>query len=99
MGPGLHYLFGDGARDDSNSVVTSSSSFSKVSPTLFASLSVSFLPFPNRVRLFGGLEARGYFFSTVGVRELSRTVPAAGGSIGLFFGGELLWGSTERSAR
>jgi hypothetical protein len=98
LGPGVHYLFGEG-QADTNVSDTNTASFSKLSLSLFASLQVSFLPFRNGARFFAGLEGRVYFFSTVGVEALGRTLPAADSSLGLVIGVELPWGSRTGSAQ
>jgi hypothetical protein len=98
VGPGVHYLFGTGALDNGALDETNVSSFTKVSPTAFASLSVAFLPFRNGARFFAGLDARAYLFTAVDMPQLYRRVPAANTSFGLFIGTELPWGSKERRA-
>ena len=90
-GPGLHYLSASGGLENGGSVETSVSSSTKLSPTLFASLSTTFLPFRSGARFSAGLEARAYFFSTVDQRAAGRTVPAANASLGLTFGVEYPW--------
>jgi hypothetical protein len=96
-GPGLHYLFGDASFNyPANSP---SPSFGKASATIFASLSTSILLARSGPRLVVGVEARAYFFTTVGLPELSRTVPAANTSFGLFAGLEWPWKAKEWSAQ
>lgn len=88
-GPGIHFLFGGGSQG------STSDSFTKLVPELFASISKSFLVASNTPRFTVGAEARGYFFSSVGVPQLLRTVPAANASFLLFLGVELPWPTKE----
>ena len=90
LGPGLHYLTGDGTY---NGPVSASSSFSTASPTAFASLSTSFIAFHNGPRILLGAEARGYFFNTVDLPAAGRSVPVASSSFGIFVG--LEWSSSS----
>ena len=89
-GPGLHYLSASGGFENDGSGQSGVSSSTKLSPSAFASLSTTFLPFRSGARFFAGLEARAYFFSTVDVRAYGRTVPAANTSLGLTFGVEFM---------
>jgi len=93
-GPGIHYLVGDGTTDSG-----SSSSFDKVAPTLYASISSSFIPFRNSPRWVIALDWRAYFFATVGLPDLLRKVPAANTSLALSLGIELPWGARKGSAQ
>jgi hypothetical protein len=97
FGPGLHYLSGDGSIDPGDGGPTNSSSYSTVCPTFLASISSSFIPVHNGPRFLTGLEARAYFFSSVDLPELLRTVPTAKTSFALFLGVELPW-DKKRSA-
>ena len=89
-GPGIHFLFGDGTMDGSYGA---SQPFTKVAPTLFGSLATSFFQRRTGPSLVMGAEFRAWFFSSVDVPQLGRTVPAANTSVALFFGVELPWGS------
>jgi hypothetical protein len=100
-GPGLHLLFGDSALDAPVSDAvgnpgTSPSSYDKVSPTVFASLTGVVVPLKS-VRVLAGLEARAYFFTDVDARPLSRNIPVANTFFGAFLGVEFPYGA--RSGR
>jgi len=84
-GPGVHFLFGDASQG------SVSQSFSKVAPGLFASISTSFLLSRNAPRFVLGMEFRAYFFSSVDVPQLLRTIPAANTAFALVLGVELPW--------
>ncbi len=96
-GPGLHYLSSSGGFEYDSGAETGVSSSSKLSPSAFASLSTTFLPFRSGARFLAGLEARAYFFSTVDMPGSGRTVPAANTTLALTLGVEFPWGS--RTAR
>jgi hypothetical protein len=96
-GPGLHYFFGDASVGFPAGAP--SFSFAKVAPTLFASLQTSIFLARNAPRLVAGVEAHAYFFTTVDLPELSRTVPAANTSFGLFVGLEWPWKAKEGRAQ
>lgn len=87
-GPGLHLLLASGALE--HDVAASSST--KLSPSVFASLSKTFLPFRSGARFIAAVEARAFFFSTVAMGAAGRTVPAANTSFGLNLGVEFPWG-------
>lgn len=91
-GPGLHYLSARGEFDDRRDG-TGVSSSKRLSPSAFASLSTTFLPFRSGARFFAGLEARAYFFSAVDMGAAGRRIPAANTSLGLIVGAEFPWGS------
>jgi hypothetical protein len=96
-GPGLHLLSASGGIENRIGDETFVSSSAKVSPSAFASVSTTFLPFRSGARLFAGLEARAYFFSTVDMGASGRRVPAANTALGLVFGAEFPWGSGGRA--
>ena len=98
-GPGLHYLVANGGFETGGADESDVSSFTRLSPSLFASLTATFLPFRSGLRFFAGFEARGYFFSTVDMNLSGRRIPAANTSFGLTLGGELPWGSSGGRAR
>ena len=81
-GGGAHLLFG-GA---DVSPRPGSSSFTHVSPAIFVALQTSRFPSPTGRRLRFGIEVRKYFQTTVGLPELSRTIPAAGVAIAAYLG-------------
>jgi hypothetical protein len=87
-GPGIHFLHGNA---DTNST---SSSFVKIAPALFASLSAAMLPLRSGFRFLFGVEARAYFGTTVDLPEISRSASVANNSLSVFFGGEFPWGAT-----
>jgi hypothetical protein len=93
-GPGLHYLVGEAVLDDGLRSLTHS--FGKIAPSVFATLSASFLPFPSGFRFQAGIEARAWFGTTVDAPEMGRSVPVASTSLALVFGGEFTW---DRRAR
>lgn len=97
-GPGLHYLSGSAGIEDNLGNESFVSPFTKWSPSAFASLWTTFLPFRSGARFFGGLEARAYFFSAVDMAAVGRRVVTANTSFGLVFGVELPWGSSRRGA-
>jgi hypothetical protein len=80
-GIGIHALFGD--------VDVGPSSFGRASPAVFAAAQSSILPTRNGTRLRFGVEVRKYFMTTVGLEQLSRTLPAAGTYFGAYVGFEL----------
>jgi hypothetical protein len=86
-GPGVHCLIGsaDGVRQ----TAPISMSTSKIAPTVFASLSWSFLAFRSGARFLVGADARGYFNTSVPLDQFGRTAPLANAAFGVFFGGEL----------
>jgi hypothetical protein len=88
-GPGIHVLFGNSAAEIRSGEESNSSFFGRVSPTLFASVTTSILPFRSGFRFLLGAEARAYFATTVDAPDLSRRVPVANTSFAVFFGGEL----------
>lgn len=95
-GPGIHYLHGSpeaGSSATTPDKPPSVNAANKFSPTAFASISGSFLPFRGGFRFFAGLEARAYFSTAVDFPELSRRVPLANTSFAVFAGGELPWSS------
>ncbi len=98
IGPGIHLLFGSGGVDADGGRQTSESS-SKLSPSIFASLSTTFLPFRSGARFFAGLEARAYLFSTVDMGDFGRTMPAANTSLVLVLGAELPWTPSQGRTR
>jgi hypothetical protein len=98
-GPGLHYLSASGGFENDGSAATGVSSSTRLSPSAFASLSTTFLPFRSGARFFAGLEARAYFLSTVDMGASGRRVPAANTSLGLTLGVEFPWGSSNGRAR
>jgi hypothetical protein len=73
-----------------------SSSFAQLSPTLFAALQASLFPSSAGRRLRFGIEARKYFRTTVGLPELSRTIPVADLAVVAFLGGEWQLGGTRQ---
>jgi hypothetical protein len=92
-GPGVHYVYGDA------SFRTASASFSKPVPTAYASLTWSFIPVHNSPRLVLGLEGRTYFFASVDLPQLLRSVPAANASLALTLGVEFSWAAKKEDAR
>src|SRR4051812_38675696 len=70
-GPGIHFLFSDGSMD----APSVSQSFIKVAPTLFGSITTSFFVSRTGPSVVVGAEFRGWFFSSVDIPELMRTVP------------------------
>lgn len=98
-GPGLHYLSGSGGFENDGRPDTFVSTFKKISPSAFASLSTTFLPFRSGARFFAGVEGRAYFASTVDMPATGRRVPAANTSVGLLVGIEFPWGSGEGRTR
>jgi hypothetical protein len=88
-GPGIHFLFGGASFD--NDANTKPSSFSKIAPSVYGSLATSFLAGRKGPRMALGIEARGYFFTTVDLPELLRSVPAANSSVAAFVAFELSW--------
>jgi hypothetical protein len=99
-GPGLHYLFGSAEADgtDSFNQAPASVSYARLSPTIFASLTTTFLPHRSGTRFFAGLEARGYFLSTVHVPEFGRALPAADWTLSALVGVELPWSRSSRAS-
>jgi hypothetical protein len=94
LAPGLHSLAGDATLQGA------SQSYSKVVPTLYGSITKAFLPAATGPRLVAGLEARGYFFSSVALPALFRSaVPAAKASVGLTLAVEFAWGSNQADQR
>jgi hypothetical protein len=98
-GPGLHYLSASGGFENDGRAESGVSSFTRLSPSAFTSISTTFLPFRSGARFFAGLEARAYFFSTVDMRAAGRRLPAANSSLGLTFGAEFPWGSGDGRVR
>ncbi|HEY2028877.1 MAG TPA: hypothetical protein VGH20_06680 [Myxococcales bacterium] len=98
-GPGVHYLFGSASTDPAEPGQQGSESYSKLSPTLFASISTTFLPFRNGARFVVGAEARVYFSSSTDLAELGRRVPLLDNSFGLFLGIEAPWKSSRGGTR
>jgi hypothetical protein len=92
VGPGIHYFFG------SVGDVASNASFTKATPDVFASLSYSFIAAARAPRFVAGVEARGYFGSSVDLPDVGRTVPLANTYFGAFLGIELPFGAKEGSA-
>lgn len=94
VAPGLHFLTGDATLEGD------SQSYSKVVPALYGSITKAFLPVAAGPRLVAGLEARGYFFSSVALPAFYRSgVPAANASVGLTFAIEFPWGSNKADQR
>jgi hypothetical protein len=93
LAPGLHFLTGDATLGDSQS-------YSKVVPALYGSITKAFLPVATGPRLVAGLEARGYFFSSVALPAFSRSAaPAAQASVGLTLAIEFPWGRKKADQR
>jgi hypothetical protein len=94
LAPGLHFLTGDATLEGD------SQSYSKVMPALYGSITKAFLPVAAGPRLVAGVEARGYFFSSVALPAFSRSaVPAAEASVGLTLAVEFPWGSKKADQR
>jgi hypothetical protein len=93
-GPGIHFLFGEGSQESTFSGSTSQS-FSKAAPSLFASISTAFFVSGRGPRFVLGAEGRAYFFSSVDLPQLLRRVPAANTSFALVLGIEFPWTSTD----
>jgi hypothetical protein len=94
LAPGLHFLTGDATLQGE------SQSYSKVVPALYGSITKAFLPVAAGPRLVAGIEALGYFFSSVGLPAFSRSaVPAAKASVGLTLAIEFPWGSKRADQR
>lgn len=94
VAPGLHLLSGDATLGGD------SQSYSKVVPALYGSITKAFLPVATGPRVVAGLEARGYFFSSVALPAFSRSaVPVAKGSVGLTLAVEFPWGSRKADQR
>jgi hypothetical protein len=91
-GAGVHHLWGSG--EARNQPV--SSSYSVTSPAVFAAAQTTFTVGRSGFRFRLGVEARKYFNATVGLPELSRTIPAADVFVGVFAGFEI---STSRAKR
>jgi hypothetical protein len=100
-GPGLHLLWGNGTFNSPphSSTQPSSASFSVASPTLFTSVSSSFISIRHGPRFVLGAEAHVYFLSSVDLPELGRKVPAANVSFGVFLGFELPAAAGSGAAR
>lgn len=90
IGAGIHALSGSGSFD---TVAGPSSSFSEGAPSIYASVSKSFLFGRSGVGMVVGLEGRVLFSSDVDLPELQRTIGVGNFFVGAFIGIELPFGS------
>lgn len=84
-GGGVHGLLGTASSSDRTA------SAAKVVPEVFASAALTVLTRHNGNRLVAGIEARGYFATSLDVPEFNRRIPAANTSFGIFFASEMPW--------
>jgi hypothetical protein len=99
LGPGVHYLFGDGTFSDSGdgSALPPPESYSVASLTALASLSYSFIAFHGGPRVVIGAEGRGYFHTSVDLPTLGRSMPVVSSMFGAFIGIE--WSGASGGAQ
>jgi hypothetical protein len=98
-GMGVHRLWGTANGTPSFASSAFELSFDHISPAFFAAVQTSFWPSKGGVRMRAGLEARRYVSTTVGFPQLSRTIPIADTSIGVYLGVELPMGSKPARAK
>ncbi len=91
-GAGAHVLWGT-AEAHTSSQTHPTSSFSKVTPTVFGAFQYTFWPTGSRFRVRLGIELRKYVSTTVGFPEFSRTIPIADTYLGGYVGLEMPTGS------